>query len=163
MAAPSVTARVTPTGFKMPDGYQSTIAFANQPNIQFWEMTVKPPAIEGGDAIKTTTMHNARWRTSDAKKLVELGEVTGSAMYDPDVIGATDNAGLRSLINANQAITIHFPDLSTLAFFGFLGKVEFGELKEGEPPTLTYTIHPTCWDPVNFVEAGPVFTAASGT
>jgi hypothetical protein len=158
MASPSVTPRTTPVGFKMPDGFKTTYAFADNPAIQFWEMVVKPPTMDGGDAIPTSTMHNIAWRTMSPRHLKTLGESTVQAMYDPDFI-----TGLEQLINFETSVTVHYPDGSAEAFWGFMQKAEFQELKEGEPPMVNLTIIPTNWDPVNFVEAGPVFVPSGGT
>jgi hypothetical protein len=112
MAAPAVQTRTQPVAgsYKMHDGFPTTIAFQNVPNIAFWEEAVTPPGV-----------------------------------------------------NRNQAITVRFPTSDSITFFGFLQKFEPAEQKEGEAPHATVTIVPTNWDPVNNVEAGPVYTAAAGT
>jgi hypothetical protein len=158
MAAPTVTARSTPSGFKLGDGYQTLLAFASKPSIQLWEKAVKPPGIDGGDGIDTTTMHNQVWRTKDTKHLKTLSESTMTVSYDPDSYN-----DILTLINKNDSITAHFPDGSALAFYGVLQKFEFGDLKEGEFPEATVSIYPTNYDPTGKVEAAPVFQAASGT
>ena len=132
MAAPSTTARVTPSGVKLTDGYRSTMAFARAPNIGFWEMTVKPPGMDGGDKIDTTTMLNDQWRTSDARALVTLTDSTIRVAYDPNMY----NDIREKLLNQPGSVTVHFPDGSTLDFYGFLGKFEPSELKEGEMPQV---------------------------
>ena len=158
MAAPTPTARITPTGWKMPDGFKSLITFKNAPAVQFWEKTVKPPGFDGGDKIDTTTMHNIKYRTGAAKFLITLTESSAACAYDPDVI---DN--ILNLVNQETTITITFPDHTTLAFYGFLNKFEMNDLKEGEMPEASVSIMPTNWDSVNFVEAAPVLTEAPGT
>jgi hypothetical protein len=159
MAAPPTTVRSAPTGFKLPDGYQTTISFALKPTVQFWERSVKPPGIDGGDPIDTTTMWNVSWRTRYARHLKTLTDCSGEAAYDPDCI-----PDLFAIINNVGGITIAFPDSSTLTFWGFLQKVEFGENKEGEMPVLNYTIVPTNQDPgaLGGTEP-PVYTPAAGT
>jgi hypothetical protein len=158
MAAPAPTARTTPTGFKMPDGWQTLVTFATQPALQIWETTVKPPGLDGGEPINTTTMHNSQWRTFIPKHLVTQAPMTVTAFYDPDV-----HSVLLTLLNRQDTITVRHPDGSTEAFYGALNKAEKGDNKEGEPPTLTLTITPTNWDNATGVEAGPTFTAAAGT
>ena len=158
MAAPTPTARGTPAGIKLEDGYQTLITFASHPTIKFWEKTVKPPGLDGGDGIDTTTMHNVTYRTFDTKHLKTLTESVLTGPYDPDVFTT-----LVAQININQACTTKFPDGSTLTYYGAITKAEIGEHKEGELPEMTITIKPTNWDPTGFVEAAPVFTAATGT
>jgi hypothetical protein len=158
MAAPTVVARSTPTGFKMPDGYRALWAFANKPAIQLWEKQVKSPGVDGGEGIDTTTMHNNAYRTKAARHLKTLSDGSFAAAYDPDVI-----VDILAQTNIEQSITVHFPDNSSWSFWGYMQKWEPAELKEGEFPEATVTIVITNWDPMNFVEAGPVYTPASGT
>ena len=161
MAAPTPTARVTPTGFKMPDGWQTFITFAAFPSLNIWEKAVKPPGVDGKEAIDTTTMHNKVWRTFDARHLKTLTEVTASCGYDPDVYNQIiGTVGVTGLINNPQSITLTFPEHTTGAFWGYCMKFEVKEHKEGEFPEADVSVMPTNWDPVNFVEAGPVFTLA---
>jgi hypothetical protein len=56
MAAPTPTARVAPAGIKLKDGFPTKITLAADTNIEFWEKQVKPPGIDGGDAVVQTTM-----------------------------------------------------------------------------------------------------------
>lgn len=158
MGAPSVTARQVPTGYKLPDGFKTTIAFANKPAVQFWEKTVQPPGFDGGEKIDTTTMLNTTWRTMAARQLKTLTDCEVSAAYDPDVF-----PDILGLINVPQAITVHFPDNSTLAFYGFLQKFVPDAMEEGKFPEAKLTITPTNWDLSAGTEAAPVFTAATGT
>ena len=61
-------------------------------------------------------------------------------------------------------ITIHFPDLATLDFWGYLRVWAPSENAEGgDQPTASITILPTNYDTTNDVEAAPVLTAAAGT
>lgn len=158
MAAPTVTARGTPAGRKMPDGFSTTIAFANDTVVQIWEKTVKPPGIDGGDKIEQTTMLNSQWRTMAPRSLKTLTDAEAEYAYDPDCLSRILN-----LINVRQSITVKFPDGTTLAFYGYLQKFEPDTLEEGKQPTAKGMIIPTNYDPVNNVEAGPLITEAAGT
>lgn len=158
MAAPTPSARTAPAGIKLDDGFRTLINFAADSDVSLWEKTVKPPGMDGGDEIDTTTMHNVTWRTMSSRQLKTLTECSGSAAYDPAVY-----TQLVALINVETTVTVHFPDLSTLAFYGFLKSVEFSENTEGEQPELNYSIIPTNYDPVNRVEASPVMTSVAGT
>jgi len=48
-----------------------------------------------------------------------------------------------AMISENQLITITWPDLSTLAFWGWLDKFIPSNIVEGEQPTATVTIEPS--------------------
>jgi hypothetical protein len=142
----------------MPDGYQTLITFASNPSVKFWEKQIKPPGIDGGDKIDTTTMHNVAWRTTSPRHLKTLTDSSCQAAYDPDVI-----TEIETLVNKEDTITVHFPTGDSICFYGFLKSFEPGELKEGEFPEAAITIVPTNWDPLAHVEAGPVYTSVSGT
>lgn len=158
MAAPSPTARGTPAGIKMDDGHSTLITIGSLTTISFWEKTVKPPGVDGGDKIDTTTMHNVTYRTFEPRALITLTECTTSAAWDPNLYNQ-----LVQHVNRNTTITVRFPDGSTCAFYGFVKSAEPGEHSEGEMPMIDVTIEPTNWDPANRVEAGPVLTSVSGT
>lgn len=156
--APTVSSRVVPSGWKMPDGFSTTISFKINPAIQLWEKTVKPPGWQGGEAIDTTTMLNQVYRTKDAQKLKEMTQVTFTAAYDPNC-----HNGIKELINNPNSITVIFPNNAKITVYGYLKEAEPSEHTIGEMPLLNCVMIVTNWDPVNWVEAGPVFTASVGT
>lgn len=147
------TTRQTPLGTALDDGYQTLIAFAADPDVSFWEKTVTPPPVEGGDKIDVTTQHNQAWRTGAARSLKEMGEVSVTAAYDPQVYGQ-----IIALINQNTLITVHFPDGSSLDFWGYLSSFAPSELSEGEQPEAEITIQATLRDN-NGNETAPVYNA----
>jgi hypothetical protein len=138
----------------MDDGYQTLISFSTAPTVGFWEKSITPPGMDGGDAIETTTMHNDDLRTFAPRALVTLTEFTMMAAYNPAVY---DN--VMALLNVNTTITVFFPNLDTLAFFGFLRTFEPAELVEGTQPEATITVTPSNLDPVSGAEEFPVYTA----
>lgn len=159
MAAPATTARVTPAGIRLRDGFPSKIAFAKDSDVSFWEITVKPPGLDGGDAIDIDTMFNTTYSMRAEQALIMLTEGQVEAAYDPNVI----NNIISNLINQNGSITIHFKDGSTLDFFGYLRTFDPQPLQKGQMPRATIAFTPTNYDPVNNVEAGPVLTSVAGT
>ena len=158
MAAPSPTARGTPDGIPLKDGFSTLLTIYSDLTIEFWEKTVKPPGIDGGDAIDGTTMHNTTWRVQRPRSLKSLTPLSLTAVYDPQVY-----ASVLARINDEDTMTITFPDGSTLAFFGFVRNMEMDSNEEGSQPTFTMEVIPTNWDPTNNVEAGPVLTSVAGT
>lgn len=157
MAAPSHTARTIPTGFKTPEGYRCIFSMAGAPTIQLWEIGGKPPSIDGGDLINTTTQWNVSWETFFPRHLKKVDDVTFEVAYDPDAWNT-----IAAQVNVNQSFSFFFPDGSYVDFWGVLRKVEWAELKIGEFPKATVTIGVTNTD-ASSVESGPVFTAAVGT
>lgn len=158
MSAPAVTARQTPSGRKMGDGYQCLVAFAADPDAAFWEKEVTPPGIEGEDAVDTSTQHNDTWRTKTPQTLVTLTDFTMTVNYDPALY-----VSILNLVNVATAITIHFPNGDSLSFWGFLKSFVPGGLSRGNVPEATVTVVPTNQDPDTCEEEGPVFTAGAGT
>lgn len=157
-AAPSATVRQDPSGIKLDDGYRTLVTFASDPNIEFWEKSVTPPGLDGGDEIDTTTMHNDDWRTNAPRALIRMTPFTTTAAYDPSIYTAA-----LALINRKDTVTVRYPDGSTLAFYGFLKTIEFSELVEGTQPECTITVVPTNQDPDTGSEEPPVLTSVAGT
>lgn len=158
MAAPSVTARVAPTGRKVPDGQGVKIAFKSNPDLLFWERSLTPPSIDGGDAIDITDSFNTTWETSAARTLKKLGDVEVEGFWEPG-----SYAEVLALVNVEDEITLIYPDGSTESHFAFVRMFEREEVARGEPLTGTLTITPTSWDHVNRVEAGPNVVSVAGT
>lgn len=161
MAAPSATARGTPGGIQLQDGYQTLITLALDDTIEFWEKSGPPPGMEGGDPIEETTMHNIAWRTFRPRALKTLEPFTVTAAYDPVVYDASNS--VETAINREDTITVTFPDSSTLAFYGYLQNFIPQDHTEGEQPEAQLTFVPTNYDPTNDIEAGPVMVEAAGT
>lgn len=158
MSAPVATARGTPSGIKLKDGYSTKITFSSAPSISLWEKTVTPPGVDGGDAIDQTTMHNVTWRTSAPRSLKTLTEGQMTCAYDPGVITT-----IVAQINVEQTITVTFPDGSTEAFYGWLRTFEPQEVSEGNQPEANCAFTPSNFDPVAHVEAGPTVVSVAGT
>lgn len=159
MAAPTPTARQTPSGRMLKDGYRTTITFSRDPDVSFWEKTVTPPGLDGGDAIDITTMHNNDVRTKAPRSLFDLTDGSATVAYDPDCI----NQILNNLLNQPGSCTVTKSDGSTLAFYGYLQKFEPQELTEGEHPEAEITVVCTNVDPATGGEELPVLTSVSGT
>lgn len=158
MSAPTNTVRGTPAGIKLKDGYQSTITFAANSTISFWEKEITPPGLDGGEKVPQTTLLNNTFRTFASRGLYELSDVTVKAAYDPIIY-----SNVASIINVEGSISVKWKDGSTLDFFGYLQKFMPDALADGTQPEASITIVCTNWDPVGKVEAGPVLTNVAGT
>lgn len=142
---------------RIDDGHSTTITFAENPAVKFYEKSVTPPSIEAGGENDTTTMHNVEWRTKAPKKLKTLGDASFTAAYDPAVYD-----DIVAMVGVNQLITITFPNGATLAFWGWIDAFEPGELVEGEQPEADVTIICSNQDDKGD-ETAPVFTEGTTT
>lgn len=158
MSAPTPTARGTPSGIMLRDGYQSLITLSGRTTVSFWEKMVTPPGVDAGEPVVQTTMHNARYRTKRPRQLIDITPVSAEVAYDPDVL----NTAL-SFVGEECTVTVEFYDGSTICFFGAVRSFVPKQVQEGQQPEATITIDPTNWDYVGKVEAGPVITSVSGT
>lgn len=158
MAAPTVTARVTPVGIPLKDGYVSHITFAADPDVSFWERSIQPPAMDGGDPINLTSMFNNTYETYTPQSLIKSGPVQVTALYDPAVYSQ-----IQALININTSVTILLADGTTICFWGYLQRFEPDVLEKGKEPTCKITVIPTNFDSVNNVESDPVITSVAGS
>ena len=130
------------------DGSGTQISLANGTTL--WEVGINLPTMEGGGGVETTTLRNTTMRTRKPKTLKNLSEASFSAQYD-DAHAAT----IYSAINTNQEITITWPDASTLKFWGWVDSVSFGEIVQGEAPTVDITI--VCSNQDSETEKAPAF------
>lgn len=158
MAAPSYTPMQMPDGIFLCDGYQTMITFEADPDVSFWEITVQPPGIDGGEPVDSTNMYNQTWRTMCMRTLKTLTQCSGTAAYDPKVLPQ-----LTALINVVNSITVHMPDGSKWLFWGALTSFEIEPHTEGEMPLVNWTITPTNQDPNTGTEEGPVYVPPTGT
>jgi hypothetical protein len=158
--APTPSSRTIPTGYKMPEGFKALIVFSFNPAVNIWEIDVKPPGVESGEPINTTTQLNLVWRTMSAPQLKTFGPtLTVKFAYDPGVMASDLQAQVGNNYNT---CTVIFPTNEKVAFYAVITKIEFDPLKEKEFPTGTMTIVPTMWDASHQVEQGPVWVG-SGT
>jgi hypothetical protein len=155
---PTPTARQSPAGIKLDEGFSTKITFARDPNIEFWEKTVKPPGLDGGDPVDTTTMHNVTYRTFNPRKLKTMTAMTTKAAYDPVAYDS-----ILALINVKDTVTVTFSDGSTLAFYGYLQKFEPDDIDEGKQPEAGITIMPTNQHPTTGAETAAVLASVTGT
>lgn len=142
---------------RLDDGFSTIIEIDGLTSAKFYEKTVQPPGLDGGDPINTTTMRNVAWRTFAPKALKTLSEMKVTVAYDPAFFGTTQAL---AILNVNKEITITFPDGSTLVFWGYLAKFEPDDLQEGEQGEADMTIQPTNVNSSG-VETAPVYAAAA--
>lgn len=157
MTTPAATARTTPSGKPLRDGYQTLITFARFPSVSFWEKTVTPFDVTTDDPIDQTTMWNQDVETAWPQALAKIGKTQATVAYDPGVLST-----ILQMVNVNDTVSITHPDGSTDAFFGTLTKFTRKEVKRGEQPMADIEIAATNLDGT-YAEQKPVTTSVSGT
>lgn len=136
------------------EGFPTTVGFAADATVKFKEITVTPPAVDGGGENDTTTMRNTGWRTRQPKKLKTLTNAQMTVSYDPAIYD-----DILALVNVNTLITLTFSNGDTVAFWGWLDKFTPGEIREGSQPTATIVLVASNQNGSG-VETAPVYTAA---
>ena len=109
MAAPTPTARATPVGRKLKEGFPVKITIAADTDISFWEKSVTPVGFDGGDSIDQSTMFNTRYRTKAARTLIDTTDVTvtkGTNGARTITVNPKDNQ------NGEATITLQVDDLT---------------------------------------------------
>lgn len=159
MAAPTHEDRVAPSGnVDLYDGFVAKITFDNDPNITFWEKSVKPPGLDGGEGIDRSTMFNLVYRTFHPGGLITVTNPTTKVAYC--LQSFTD---IIAIINDETTVTITVCDGSQMSFFGALQKFEPDELVPNTHPEATITVLATMYDYVNNVESSFLITEVTGT
>lgn len=149
----TITARTAPTGIPMINGFKTTIAFAANAAVKFWEETVAPPGFDGGEKVEMTSMLNISDRTYAAQVLKTLTDTNITAFWVPALY--TD---IVALINTNGWITVHLPDLSNIRFVGYLQSAIPQAHTNNSPPKIDIKINVTN-RLNNGIETVPVWTA----
>ena len=139
---------------QLENGHKTLISFAADTGILLDNIDLQPPGIDGGDKIDVTTMSNDEYMTFVGKSLKTLTDAQFSAAYDPAVYDE-----VIAILQVNNLITVTFPDLSTLAFWGFIDSFTPSSLVGQERPTADVVVKVSNRN-ASKVETGPVYAAA---
>lgn len=157
-AAPTPTARGTPAGIMLKDGYRSLFTFSLNPTISLKEVTITPGGEDLGDPVDQTTMWNDSYMTAAPQSLSQTGPTTIECAYDPNVL-----TELEAMKGVEQTGTLTWKDGSTYAQYGWVNSWEIAQLVRGTQPRMTITWHNSNFDDTNNVEAGPALASVAGT
>ena len=141
------------------DGYQTKINFTSsslssaEESLQLEIKELSPPGVSGGGPIDITTMSNSTWRTAYPKSLKTLLPLSMVIAYDTELYD-----GMIAMCNDNQLIQITFPDESELEFWGYVDEFVPNAQVEGEQPTASVTIQPTCFSEDTAAEIDPDYS-----
>lgn len=152
------TARQTPTGIKLSNGYQALFTLASKPDLELWEIDVGAPGLDGGEPVDTTTQHNITLVTREPASLIDLTPFDIVCAFDPVMYTRA-----LTYLNKKDTITIRFPDATTLAFYGWLQALSPPTMSRGTMPTMTLTICPANQNPQTGAEEAFTLTNVVGT
>lgn len=141
---------------RLRDGYPTTINLTGG-GVSFWEKTVQPPGIDGGEPIDITTMRNSTVRTLAPRHLYTVTPIELNVAYDPTVYDT-----IKAQVNVNQEIVITFPDSCTITWWGYLKSFIPEANEEGNEPMARISLVPTNLN-ASGAETVPVVSSASGT
>lgn len=141
---------------KLRDGFPTIITLTGA-GVTFWEKTVQPPGLDGGEPIDITTMRNTALRTKAPRHLYEMTPSELNVAYDPTAYDT-----IKSTINVNQEIVTTFPDGGTLTWWGYLKSFVPEANEEGKQPAARITLVPTNVNNSG-TETAPVLVAGTGT
>lgn len=157
MPAATPTARGTPTGIKLRDGFSSKITLSGNTTINFWEKSVTPPGMDGGPPVEQTTMFNETRVTKAPQVLYDMTDGAAKVAYDPAVY-----TQIISIINQPITITQTWRDGTTLADYGYLQSFKPDPLERGKQPEASVVIVYTGQD-TSGTEWAPTITSVSGS
>lgn len=158
MTSPTLQTRGTPGGKMLEDGYQTLLAIEDNLTLKIWEKDVGNGALEAGDPIELTNMHNVRHRTFAMQSLILHEPFTIRCSYDPAV-----ETTMYTLIGQSKSMTLIVADGSTKTFFGSVKRFAPDDHSIGELPEADLEIVITNWDATADVEVGPEIVEVSGT
>lgn len=138
------------------DGFPTTITITGA-GVTFWEKTVQPPGIDGGEPIEITNMRNASLRTRAPRHLYDVTPQRLTVGYDPTVYDT-----IIANVNVNKEIVTNHPDGATTTWWGFLKSFVPGQNQEGQQPTADIELVPTNVNGSG-TETAPVTVAGTGT
>jgi hypothetical protein len=141
---------------RLRDGFPTIINLPGA-NVTFWEKSVQPPGLDGGEPIDTTTMRNSKVRTKAPRKLYDVTPIEVNAAYDPTVYDT-----IKAQLNQNQAITTTLPDGAVISWWGYLKSFVPESNEEGKEPMARMTLVPTNIDNEG-VEQVPTIATGTGT
>lgn len=122
------------------NGNTSTITFGTS-GISMEILNFTPPGVNV-EEIDMTHL-GSTWQERNAGAVKMTGELTITAIYDPDKTNTTDG-NINDAIGVEETITITFPNpgstAATIAFSGFVKSYEPGEVSNDTRAEITLVI-----------------------
>jgi len=143
---------------RIDNGFSTTMSFAANPTIEFYEIEVQPPGWEGGEPIPTSTMRNLTLHTFSPGALITMTPIAISAAYTAGAFHLT--TGIKPMINVNQLVKVTLPNGATIDFWAFLKNFIPPSHAINTRPMAAMTVQPTNTNTVK-VETLPIYTPAA--
>jgi hypothetical protein len=121
----------------LPNGFKTLITISGV-SATFEPVDVTPPSLMADDAVEQTNMLNNNWRTFLGGALLALGDIQITVHYS---VASFDQ--IKNILRQNRAVTIRFPDGSSLMTYCIIQGFEPSALTINEKPTATLTLKPS--------------------
>lgn len=141
------------------NGYKTLVSFGVIPGApKYGEIELTPIGIAGRGGINQDTMRNAfDWVTQLPKRLKQLSPLTFKASFDTDFVPQVFAAAL-----LNGPVTLVWPDLASILFWGWIDEATFDPHNEENRPTINVTVQPSNINNLCVITP-PVFSAGQTT
>ncbi len=121
MAAPTpASMRAIPTAWKIDQGFKIITMFSCKPAVNFWEISVAPLSIDGGEEINTSTQYNTDGNHTGRPRALKKWK--GGKSKVQIAAGTVDE--VKDMVNVECTVTQFYPDGSTYCFHGYLKSIE---------------------------------------
>ncbi len=121
----------------LPNGFKTTVAIGGVSAL-FEVVDVTPASLMADDAVEQTNMLNNNWRTFLGGALLTMGDISLTVHYS---VAAFDQ--IKNILRLNRAVTVTFPDGSSLLTYCIIQGFEPSALTINEKPTATLTLKPS--------------------
>lgn len=116
---------------------------------------VTPPALDGGEPVDTVVLSTNRWRTKISPNLIDLGNISFTAEYQPEAV-------MTAPLNDEGVIRIIIPGEGVLTVRGYLRAITPDSMRVGERATCSGEFVITNTGADGFTEIPPSWTDAEG-
>lgn len=113
------------------DGQGIRIVLVNQ-GLVFYEKSVQPSGVEGGDPINITTNDNTAYESQAPRTLRMRMQSQSVVTYD-----STDKAAYEAAVDQSDSIRIDYPDDTTELYVGWLRSFIPDSAENGSQPQAT--------------------------
>jgi hypothetical protein len=138
------------------DGIGTIMTFGKGPNFPLYgEVELTPPGVNMGGPIDLIGLRTVGWAPAAAQSIKRLQPLNVKIMFDPELVPTA-----YTFMGRNQVISVRWPTLATLNWYGWIEDLNFEPHQPGQRPLANMVIQPSNLNP-NCVLTGPWWTTAT--